>query len=92
MNSNFNLPDGVSARDISHADDTCLECDGSGLSQPLISNCCGFQLSHWPDSDICPHCKEHCEPAECENCGGSGIVEPKTKAELAEEKDDLERN
>jgi hypothetical protein len=26
------------------------------------SNCCDYPLSNWPDSDICPQCKEHCVP------------------------------
>jgi len=25
-----------------------------------LSNCCGEELNDWPDSDICPECKEHC--------------------------------
>ena len=24
-----------------------------------LSQCCGTSMPDWPDSDICPHCKEH---------------------------------
>jgi hypothetical protein len=27
-----------------------------------FSNCCGATLLYWPESDICPACREHCEP------------------------------
>lgn len=25
-----------------------------------LSDCCGTEMHEWPDSDICPGCKEHC--------------------------------
>ena len=27
----------------------------------FISNCCCAFMSDYPDSDICPECKEHCQ-------------------------------
>jgi hypothetical protein len=33
-----------------------------GYGYDMLSNCCGAKM--WDDSDICPECKEHCEPIE----------------------------
>lgn len=93
MSSN-NLPPGCTTADIDRAagaDCQCPECDGTGKSMPTISNCCGVPMPHWPELDLCPYCHEHCEPDDCENCGGKGYIEPKTKEDLADEKADQER-
>jgi len=29
-----------------------------------ISVCCGAEMPMWPDSDICPECKEHTDVEE----------------------------
>ena len=28
---------------------------------PHYSECCGRRMPMWPESDICPECKEHCD-------------------------------
>ena len=47
-------------------DDNATECnkDAYCLDDPqMVSNCCGaaFDEPGWPDTDVCSHCKEHCE-------------------------------
>jgi len=33
----------------------------------FYSSCCGYPMPMWPDSDICPDCKEHTDGlCECE--------------------------
>ena len=33
-----------------------------GYGYDMLSNCCGAKM--YDDCDICPECKEHCEPIE----------------------------
>ena len=38
------------------------------MNKRYISNCCGVFMPHYPDSDFCPRCHEHCE-GELEDSG-----------------------
>lgn len=54
----------------------CPYCSGTGWDEEILSFCCGAKIPQWPDYDICLECKEHTEPAECEECSGGGEIEP----------------
>ena len=50
----------------------CESCKGAG--ETYIS-CCGIDMEGlYADYGLCPSCKEHCEPEECDVCEGSGYV------------------
>lgn len=43
------------------------------LNPNVVSSCCGAPM--FEDVDICPECKEHCNPiCLCEICEGEGKV------------------
>jgi hypothetical protein len=52
----------------------CEYCEGDGYT---VTSCCGDDIKG-NDIDICPTCFEHCvcEKEECENCGGTGFINP----------------
>ena len=52
----------------------CPACNGEGTLP--FSECCGAYMANWPDSDLCPDCKDHSGPRECDLCTGSGEIDP----------------
>ena len=59
----------------------CPDCDGAGHFD--YSDCCGAKMDM--DRLLCHDCHEHCEPAECEFCKGTGQVELGYADEVAKE-------
>jgi hypothetical protein len=56
--------------------------DGDGYD--MLSNCCGAKM--WDDCDICPKCKDHCEPLEeCE-------YDTQKRESIAEDREDEKRD
>ena len=51
----------------------CPLCDGKGYDE-LLSECCG--ATREPDWAICYECRDHCDPATCPDCDGTGIKKP----------------
>ena len=58
----------------------CPDCEGEG--KVMESNCCGAAMDE--DTGICLDCHDHCEPAKCETCDGTGKVGRPSKREMAE--------
>jgi DnaJ-class molecular chaperone len=51
----------------------CQTCDGQGTFN--TSSCCGAEMyGEMTDIGICPECREHTDPTECEDCDGKGYV------------------
>lgn len=101
MNRDFNLPPGVTAKDIDALSgprmDVCEDCDGEG--RIYESNCCGaaFAEPGFPDNDICSEYHEHAEPCKCERCDGNGRINVQAEADqrrvdAEEHKADIDRD
>ena len=91
----WDLPPGCTNADIDRAAgghmDTCPDCEGEPLDE---SNCCGAKIIL---GDICSKCHEHCEPAKCETCEGTGEVDmdaqkAQAREDAEESKADMERD
>lgn len=50
----------------------CETCNGKGCI-PDISECCGDTRE--TDMGLCYQCHDHCGPAECIDCDGTGFIE-----------------
>jgi len=50
----------------------CPDCNGEGCFEDK-SDCCDAKRE--PDMGLCYECHDHCEPQECQSCGGTGKVE-----------------
>lgn len=81
MTGNFMIDgdDGSSPQSPLHKTNavSCSACGGTGT---VYISCCGDDLTEivgWPDTDLCPTCKEHCgtDGETCSECGGDGELE-----------------
>jgi hypothetical protein len=92
MNSNDNLPPGLTAKALDEAiggqKDTCPDCEG----KKATSGCCDAEFDEpgYPDNDLCSICHEHSEPLECERCDGTGTID--TDAEAAQRREEAEEH
>ena len=70
-------------------DKFCMICEGELYG----SDCCGADFAEpgYPDNDICSECKEHSEPAICENCEGKH-QQVLSAEEIVELKNDIKLN
>ena len=67
----------------------CPACESKGTLP--FSECCGAYMANWPDSDLCPDCREHSSPQECDLCDGSGEIDPVAYKQFIEDNQDFDQ-
>ena len=40
----------------------CPEIEEDDEDAPMVSDCCGVEMGDLLDLEICPACREHCQP------------------------------